>query len=66
MTKASLIKKQKQKQTSKQKKTFNLGWLTSSEVQPLIIKVGAWQYSGRHGTGRAESSVFIQRLLVED
>jgi hypothetical protein len=44
MTKASLIK------------TFNWGWLTVSEVQSIIIKVGAWQYSGRHDTGRAESS----------
>jgi hypothetical protein len=47
MTKASLIKK---------KKTFNLGWLTASEVQSIIIKMGAWQYPGRHGAGRAESS----------
>jgi hypothetical protein len=47
MTKASLIKK----------KTFNWGWLTGSEVQSIIIKVGAWQYPGRHGTGGAESSM---------
>jgi hypothetical protein len=39
------------------KKTFNWGWLTGSEVQSIIIKVGAWQYPGRHGTGRAESSM---------
>jgi hypothetical protein len=45
MTKASLIKT-----------TFNWGWLTGSEVQSIIIKVGAWQYPGRHGAGRAESS----------
>jgi hypothetical protein len=44
MTKASLIK------------TFNWGWLTGSEVQS-IIKVGAWQYPGRHGAGGAESSM---------
>jgi hypothetical protein len=31
MTKANLIKK---------KKTFNWGWLTGSEVQSIIIKVG--------------------------
>jgi hypothetical protein len=49
MTKASLIKKIK-------KKTFNWGWLTGSEVQSIIIQVGAEQYPGRHGTGRAESS----------
>jgi hypothetical protein len=48
MTKASLIKK---------KKTFNWGWLTGSEVHSIIIKVGAWQYPGRHGTGGAESSM---------
>jgi hypothetical protein len=46
MTKANLIKKP----------TFNWGWLTGSEVQSIIIKVGAWQYPGRHGAGRAESS----------
>jgi hypothetical protein len=45
MTKASLIKT-----------TFTWGWLTGSEVQSYIIKVGAWQHPGRHGTGRAESS----------
>jgi hypothetical protein len=58
MTNISLIKKT----------TFNWGWLTGSEVQSIIIKVGAWQYPGRHGAGRAESSfyIFIQRLLVED
>jgi hypothetical protein len=55
MTKASLIKT-----------TFNWGWLTGSKVQSIIIKVGAWQYPGRYGTSRAENSVFIQRLLVED
>ena len=37
MTKASLIKT-----------TFNWGWLTGSEVKSIIIKVGAWQYPGRH------------------
>jgi hypothetical protein len=36
--------------------TFNWGWLTGSEVQSIIIKVGAWQHPGRHGAGRAESS----------
>jgi hypothetical protein len=45
MTKASLIKP-----------TFNWGWLTGSEFQSIIIKVGTWQYPGRHGAGRAESS----------
>jgi hypothetical protein len=55
MTKASL-----------NKTTFNWGWLTDSEVQSIIIKVGAWQNPGRNGAGRAESSVFMQRLLVED
>jgi hypothetical protein len=38
MTKASLIKT-----------IFNWGWLTGSEVQSIIIKVGAWQHPGRHG-----------------
>jgi hypothetical protein len=45
LTKASLIKT-----------TFNWGWLKGSEVQSIIIKVGAWQHPGRHGAGRAESS----------
>ena len=36
--------------------TFNWGWLTGSEVQSLIIMVGAWQHSGWHGMGKAESS----------
>jgi hypothetical protein len=55
MTKASLIKT-----------TFSWGWLTGSEVQSIIIKVGAWQFPGRHAAGRAEFYIFIQRLLVED
>jgi hypothetical protein len=48
MTKANLI--------LKKTTTFNWGWLTDSEVQPLTIKVGAWQHPGRHGAGVAESS----------
>jgi hypothetical protein len=36
--------------------TFNWVWLTGSEVQSIIIKVKAWQHSGRHGAGGAESS----------
>jgi hypothetical protein len=27
--------------------TFNWGWLTGSEVQSIIIKVGTWQRPGR-------------------
>jgi hypothetical protein len=45
MTKATLIKE-----------TFNWVWLTDSEVQSIIIKVGAWQHPDSHGAGRAESS----------
>ncbi|EDL04488.1 mCG147104 [Mus musculus] len=45
MTKSSLIKD-----------SINWGWLTGSEVQPVISKAGAWQYLGRHGGGGAESS----------
>ena len=45
MTKASLIKT-----------ALNWGWLTGSEVQSIIIKVGTWQHSGRHGAGVADSS----------
>jgi hypothetical protein len=45
MTKATLIKA-----------TLNWGWLTGSEVQSIIIKVGTCQHPGRQGTGGAESS----------
>jgi hypothetical protein len=44
ITKATLIR------------TFTWSWLTDSEVQSIIIKVGAWQHPGRHGTGGAKSS----------
>jgi hypothetical protein len=44
MTKATLVR------------TFNWGWLRVSEVQFIIIKVGAWQHPGSHGAGGAESS----------
>jgi hypothetical protein len=46
MTKGGLIKT-----------TFNWGWLIGSEVQSIIIKVGEWQYPGRHGAGRVKSSM---------
>jgi len=36
--------------------TYIWGWLTGSEVQSIIIKVGEQQHPGRHGAGRAESS----------
>jgi hypothetical protein len=36
--------------------TFNWGWLTSSEIQSIIIKAEARQHPGRHGAGIAESS----------
>jgi hypothetical protein len=38
------------------RRKFN--WLcpTGSEVQSIIIKAGAWQCQGRHGTGGAQSS----------
>ena len=45
MTKASLLKT-----------TFQRGWITGPEVQSIIIKAGAWQCQGRHGSGGAESS----------
>jgi hypothetical protein len=35
MTKATLLRT-----------IFNWGWLTGSEVQSIIIKVGAWQHPG--------------------
>jgi hypothetical protein len=39
--------------------TFNWGWLTASEVQFIIIKVGTWQCPGRHSAGGAEFYIFI-------
>jgi hypothetical protein len=51
MTKASLIKKQH----------LIGGWLTGSEVQSIIIKVGAWQYPGSHGAGGVESSMSLSK-----
>jgi hypothetical protein len=45
MTKATLIRT-----------TFNWGWLTGSEVQSIIIKMGARQHPGRHSAGRTERS----------
>jgi hypothetical protein len=38
------------------KDNINWGYVTGLEVQPIIIKVEAWQHSGRHGVGGAESS----------
>jgi hypothetical protein len=40
MTKATLIRM-----------AFNGGWLTGSEDQFIIIKVGTGQHPGRRGTG---------------
>jgi hypothetical protein len=58
---------------SYKKTIFNWGWIIDSEVQFITIKEGAWQNPGRCGAGVesstagvAESSVFIQRRLVED
>lgn len=41
--------------------TLNRGWLTGSEVQSIIIKVGVWQPPCGHGTGGAESSTSCSR-----
>jgi hypothetical protein len=52
--------------------TFIWGWLTGSEVQSIIIKAGAWQHPGRHGSGvddvpclhlKAASRIFASRQL---
>jgi hypothetical protein len=48
MTKASLIKD-----------NIYLWLLTGSEIQSIIIKVGAWQHLGRHGTSRAKSFLHL-------
>jgi hypothetical protein len=52
MTKATVIR------------TFNLSWLSGSEVQSIIVKVRTWQCPGRHGAGGAEFYIFIM-LLAE-
>jgi hypothetical protein len=39
--------------------TFISGWLTGSEVQSIVIKVGAWQHPDRHDAGGAESSTSL-------
>jgi hypothetical protein len=44
---------------------FNWGWLIGSEVQSIIIKVGAWHHPGRHGTGEAESSTSCSKCKQE-
>jgi hypothetical protein len=41
--------------------TFTWGWLTGSEVQSIIIKVGTWQHPDRHGAGRAERSTSLPK-----
>ena len=46
--------------------TFNWGWLTGSEVQSIIIKVGAWQHPGRPGAGGAESSTSSSEVCYQN
>jgi hypothetical protein len=36
--------------------TFNWGWFTGSEVQPVIVKAGTWQHPGKYGARGAGSS----------
>jgi hypothetical protein len=42
---------------------FNWGWLTGSQVQSIIIKVGAWQHPGSHSAGGAESATSSSKGL---
>ena len=44
------------------KDTFNWSWLTGSEVQSIIIKVGTGQRPGSHGTGGAENSTSLSEV----
>ena len=39
-----------------QKTTFNWGWLTGLEIQPIVIQAETWQHPGRYGAGGAASS----------
>jgi hypothetical protein len=41
------------------KENIPFDWLTDSEVQYVIIKVGAWQHPIRHGAGPSLSSWFF-------
>jgi hypothetical protein len=36
--------------------TFNLGWITGSDIQSIMSKARAWQHPGRDGAGRSENS----------
>jgi hypothetical protein len=54
MTKSTLIKT-----------PFHWGWLTDSDIQSIIIKAGARQHPGRHGTGVAESSTASSKCKQE-
>jgi hypothetical protein len=56
MTKASFIKKNKNKNKKTNKKTIQLGLAYRFEVQSLIIKAETWWHSCRHGAGGAGSS----------
>jgi hypothetical protein len=56
--------KKKQKQNKKKPTTFKWSWLTGSEFQSIIIKVGSWQYPSKHGTNRAESSMSASKRLT--
>ena len=52
MTKASLIKTR-----------FNWGWLTGSEIQPIIVKARAWQHGSiQAGMVQAEMRVLHLHL----
>jgi hypothetical protein len=55
MTKATLIRT-----------AFNWGWLTSPELQSIIIKAGTRQHPGRNGAGGAEFNTLFQRHTKED
>jgi hypothetical protein len=40
-------------------------WLTGSEDQSIITKMGVWQYPSRHGRGGAESSTSSSKVSQE-
>jgi hypothetical protein len=46
--------------------TFIWGWLTGSEVQSIVINVGALQHPGRHAAGRAESSMYSSEGCLQN
>lgn len=53
-------------QDNSYKDNINWAWLIGSEVQLIIIKVGAWQHPGRHDARGAKRSTFCSEGKQEE